>query len=48
MRWYDYIAALLLADIISAGIVYVDPLMSVYGIILYLMYENLRTTGYLL
>ena len=42
MKWYDYGAYIACADIISAGLVYANPVTLVFGIVMYLFWENFR------
>lgn len=42
MRWYDYVACVFLADVISAGLVHFNLIALISGIGLYIMYELTR------
>lgn len=42
MRWYDYAACISCADMISAGLVHANPVTLVFGIVMYLFWENIR------
>ena len=42
MKWYDYLACLWFAEILSAGLIFMDIFLLTLGIFLYMLYENLR------
>ena len=42
LKWYDYFFCFLYADMISAGIVSLNPVTAIIGIVLYIVYELTR------
>lgn len=42
MKWYDYLACISCADMISAGLISGNIVLLLFGIVLYLAWENMR------
>lgn len=42
LRWFDYIFCVMYADVITAGIIAMNPIVIVIGFLGYVIYEFLR------
>ena len=45
MRWYDYVACIWFADMISVGLVNFAIIPLTLGVLSYTLYENYRVSG---
>jgi hypothetical protein len=42
LKWYDYVACVWCADMITVGLLSANIILLTFGVFLYIMYENAR------